>query len=183
MTLKRFNSKDRAKAVQLLHEGVPPKEIAQQFGVSVSTVYNVRNERGLGRSKKDRATRLVQFRLSEDEYQALQVFIADTGAASPSAAMRGLVRAATGYLELRRDEFLNLEAVLSELKAQGRNLNQLSRAMNRAALMSRAELSSADKEFLAEVRTAFVGLHSMVKDAFREVRQKGRNALHTADRL
>lgn len=183
MTLKRFNSKDREQAVARLAEGVKPREVAERFGVHISTIYELRKERGLGHSRQGRASHVVTLRLTEEEFQALNGFVAETGAKNRSAALRSLVRAATGFLELRRSEYLDLEGIGGELSAQGRNLNQIARALNRSAIMGGAQLKAADRRFLSELRGSFAALEKLVSSALREVRQKGRNALHTGEGL
>ncbi len=167
----------------MLLEGVPAKDVAANFGVHVSTIYSLRTDRGHGHTKADRASRIVNVRLSDDEFRALDQFVVDAGFPSRTAAMRSLIRAATGFLELRRDEMLDLTEVKTELKAQGRNLNQLAYAMNRAALKGNAKLTNPDKAFLAEVKSAYAALDARLSEAFREVRQKGRAALHASEKL
>ena len=182
MALKSFNPKHKKEASNLLLEGVPAKAVAAKFGVHVSTIYELRKVMGHGHTKPDRASRVVTLRLSDDEFQALDAFVVDAGLPSRTAALRSLIRSATGFLELRREEYLDLEDAKTELKAQGRNLNQLAFAMNKAALKGGAKLSEGDKRFLAEVRRTYASLDARLSAAFREVRQKGRAALHAGDR-
>ena len=115
--------------------------------------------------------------------RALDAFVVDAGMTSRTAAMRTLVRTASGFLELRRDEMLDLTEARRELRAQGRNLNQLAYALNRSALKGGAKLSAEDKQFLSDVRNTFTVVERLISYGFNEVRQQGRNALHKAERL
>lgn len=167
----------------MLLEGVAAKEVAAKFGVHISTIYGLRKDRGHGHTKADRASHVVTLRLSDDEFRALNAFVIEAGLPSRTAALRSLIRAATGFLELRRDEMLDLAEAKSELKAQGRNLNQIALAMNRAAMKGHAKLTNPDKEFLAGIKTTYAALDAKLSKAFREVRQKGRDALHSGEKL
>jgi hypothetical protein len=69
------------------------------------------------------------------------VFETEAGFADRSAAMRSLIRAATGFLKLKRAEYLGLAALNAEIKAQGRNLNQMARALNWSAVTGDAPIS------------------------------------------
>ncbi len=180
---KSFEAKDKIAASNMLLEGASPKAVATEFGVHISTVYALRKDRGHGHTKPDRASHNITFRLSDVELQTLDAFIVDAGLPSRTAALRSLVRAATGFLELRRHEMLDLTEAKSELKAQGRNLNQIALAMNRAAMKGHAKLTNPDKEFLAGIKTTYAALDAKLSKAFREVRQKGRDALHSGEKL
>lgn len=180
---KIFATADKKKASEMLLEGAKPKAVAAAFGVHVSSVYNLRQEMGHGHSKADRASHTVVLRLSDDEFQALSAFVVDGGYKNRTAALRSLIRSATGFLELKRSEFADLTDIRNELKAQGSNLNQLSRALNRSAFNGGAHLTRADKTFLSEVKRAHTAVDGAVSRIFREVRQKGRDALHTSDKL
>lgn len=180
---KTFTTKDKIAASNMLLEGASPKAVATKFGVHISTIYNLRKERGHGHTKPERASHIINFRLSDVEMRALDAFVVDAGMTSRTAAMRTLVRAASGFLELRRDEMLDLTEARRELRAQGRNLNQLAYALNRSALKGGAKLSAEDKQFLSEVRNTFTVVERLISDGFSEVRQQGRNALHKAERL
>ena len=181
MTLKSFASKHKKEASNMLLEGASAKAVAAKFGVHVSTIYALRKDMGHGHTKADRASHVVHIRLSDDELQALNAFVADAGLPSRTAAMRSLIRAATGFLELRREEFLDLSEARTELKAQGRNLNQIAFALNKAALQGEARFTEQDKGFLADLRRTYAALDARLSSAFREVRQKGRAALHAGD--
>ena len=180
---KSFKTKDKIAASNMLLEGATPKLVAAKFGVHVSTIYALRKDRGHGHTKPDRASHNITFRLSGVELRALDVFIVDAGLPSRTAALRSLVRSATGFLELRRDELLDLTEARRELLAQGRNLNQLTYAMNRSALRGGAKLSPEDKQFLATVRHTFTVVDRLISVGFSEVRQQGRNALHAGEHL
>ena len=120
-------------------------------------------------------------RLTNKEFAALDGFVASAGFPSRTAALRSLIRAATGFLELPREEYLDLKAVRDELRPQGSNLNQIGHAMNRSAILAQAKLSPEDKAVLDDARATFAALNRTVSDAFSEVRQLGRDALHTAE--
>lgn len=182
MRIKSFGSKQKAEAAMLLLEGASVRDVAAKFGVHTSTIYALRKDRGHGHSRTGRASHVINLRLSEEELAALNAFVADVGFPSRTAALRSLIRAATGFLELRRDEFETLAEVRSELKAQGRNLNQLAFALNKSALRGGAKLTDQDRTFLSEVRRAFAALDQRVSRTFSEVRQKGRAALHSGER-
>lgn len=180
MTLKSFTSKHRREAETLLRNGGRPKDVAAQFGVSLSTIYNLRREAGGGRG---RASNVVTLRLSDEELAALRKYALDGGFDGKSAALRSLIRAATGYLELRREEFLDLERLNAELKSQGVNINQMARALNKSALFGGASLSRGDKEELLALRNSLGELRVFLKSALKEVRQNGRSALHKATKI
>ena len=180
---KIFTTKDKKAASNLLLEGVVPKDVASRFGVHVSSIYALRKTMGHGHTKRQRASHVLTLRLSDDEFKALNAFVADAGMASKNAAMRSFIRAATGYLELKRSDYLDLSEVRRELKAQGTNLNQITYALNKSALRGGATLSAQDKAVLADLRATHKAVDALVSSAFREVRQKGRDALHTADHL
>lgn len=182
MALKSFGSKQKNDASNMLLEGATVKAVAAHFGVHVSTIYALRNDRGHGHSKPDRASHVVTLRLSDEEMRALDGFVVAAGLPSRTAAVRSLIRAATGFLELRREEYLDLSEVRSELKAQGRNLNQIARALNKAAFKGQTKLTEQDKGFLSDLKRAYVTLDGRIATAFREVRQKGRAALHSGKR-
>ena len=179
---KIFTTKDKTAASNMLLEGASVKAVAAKFGVHVSTIYALRKDMGHGHTKADRASHVVHIRLSDDEFRALNAFVVDAGFPSRTAAMRSLIRAATGFLELRREEYLDLSEANAELKAQGRNLNQIARALNRAAFKGQVKLTEQDKGFLSDIKRAYVALDGRIATAFREVRQKGRAALHSGDR-
>ncbi|MBU2357940.1 MAG: helix-turn-helix domain-containing protein [Alphaproteobacteria bacterium] len=178
MKLKSFATPQKIEAANMLLEGVSAKEIAAKFGVHVTTIYGLRKERGHGHTKADRASHVVTLRLSDDEFRALNAFVIEAGLPTRTAALRSLIRSATGFLELRRDEMQDLTEAKTELKAQGRNLNQLTYALNKAALKGNAKLTNPDREFLAGVKSAYAALDARLAKTFREVRQKGRDALH-----
>jgi hypothetical protein len=180
---KVFASKDKKLASNMLLAGVPPKDVASTFGVHVSSIYALRKDMGHGHTKPQRASHVVTLRLSDEEFQALNTFVADTGMASKNAAMRSLIRSATGFLELKRGDFLDLSELRRELKAQGTNLNQISYALNKSAFNGGAKIGKDETAFLKSLRVAYASIDAVVSSAFREVRQKGRDALHTADRL
>jgi len=183
MKLKSFSSKQKKDAADMLLEGATPKDVAAKYRVHVSTIYALRKDMGQGHVKADRASHVVKIRLSDAEFRALDAFVADAGFRNRTAAMRSLVRAATGFLELKRSDFEDLSELNRELKAHGRNLNQIARALNKSVLRGGAQLSDADKRFLSGLRTAYKAADVRISAAFREVRQKGRDALHTSDRL
>jgi hypothetical protein len=180
---KSFKTKDKIAASNMLLEGALPKAVAAKFGVHVSTIYALQKDCGHGHTKPERASHNVTFRLSDVEFRALDAFIVGAGLPSRTAALRSLVRSATGFLELRRAEMLDLTEARRELLAQGRNLNQLAYALNRSALKGGAKLSAADKQFLAEVRQTFASVDRLISNGFSEVRQQGRSALHMGERL
>lgn len=180
MKLKSFATPQKIEASDMLLEGVSAKDVAAKFGVHVSTIYGLRKTRGLDHTKADRASHVVTLRLSDDEFHALNAFVSEAGMPTRTAALRSLIRSATGFLELRRDEMQDLTEAKSELKAQGRNLNQLTYALNKAALKGNAKLSNPDREFLAGVKSAYAALDARLAKTFREVRQKGRDALHVS---
>ena len=182
MRLRSFSGTHKKEAAGLLLEGAAPKDVAARFGVHVSTIYALRRDRGHGHAKPDRASHVVHLRLSDEELRALDAFVADAGLPTRSAALRSLIRAATGFLELRRDAFMELSEAKAELKAQGRNLNQVAFALNRSALRGGAKLSDADRGFLDDVKRVYAALDARLTGAFREVRQKGRDALHSGGR-
>ena len=165
----------------MLLEGASAKAVATKFKVHVSTVYALRKDHGHGYASTNSACRNVHVRLTNKEFTALDGFVASAGFPSRTAALRSLIRAATGFLELPREEYLDLKAVRDELRAQGRNLNQIGYAMNRSAMIGQAKLSPEDKAVLADARATFTGLNRTVSDAFSEVRQLGRDALHTVE--
>lgn len=182
MALKSFASKHKKEASNMLLEGASAKAVAAKFGVHVSTIYELRKNMGHGHTKADRASHVVTLRLSDDEFRALNAFVVEAGFPSRTAALRSLIRAATGFLELRREEYLDLSEAKTELKAQGRNLNQIAFALNKAALKGEARFTEQDKGFLADVKRSYAALDARLSSAFREVRQKGRAALHAGDR-
>ena len=183
MKLKSFATKQKKEASNMLLEGASAKDVAAKFGVHVSTIYGLRKSMGHGHTRPDRASHVVNLRLSDDEFGALDAFVSDAGFKNRTAALRSLIRAATGFLEMKRSDFEDLSEIRSELKAQGRNLNQLALALNKSAFRGGAKLSDSDKAFLADLRKVYVAFDSQMSGAFREVRQKGRDALHTGDRL
>lgn len=180
---KTFSTPDKNAASAMLLEGAAPRDVAAKFGVAVSSIYNLRKEMGHGHAKAGRASHTVVLRLSDDEFQALNGFVTDGGFKNRSAALRSLIRSATGFLELKRSDFLDLSEVRSELKAQGTNLNQITYALNRSAFSGGAALTAADKSFLRDLGKLYAAVEGRVSAAFREVRQKGRDALHTGDKL
>lgn len=182
MARKSFASKHKKDASNMLLEGASAKAVAAKFGVHISTIYALRKDMGHGHTKADRASHVVHIRLSEEEFQALNAFVTDAGLPSRTAALRSLIRGATGFLELRREDYLDLSEARAELKAQGRNLNQIAFALNKAALKGGARLTEQDKGFLADLKRTYAALDARLSSAFREVRQKGRAALHTGDR-
>lgn len=183
MKLKSFNSVHKKEAALMLLEGGRPQDIAANFGVHASTIYALRKDMGHGHTKADRATHVVRLRLSVEEFEALAAFVSDAGFKNRTAAVRSLIRAATGFLELKRSDFDELSEIRRELKAQGNNLNQIAFALNKSARKGGAKLSREEQGFLAELRRAYVSVDALVSNAIREVRQKGRDALHTSDRL
>lgn len=182
MALKSFGSKQKKDAAHMLLEGAPVKAVAAHFGVHVSTIYALRKDMGHGHTKAGRASHVVTLRLSDDEFRALSAFVMEAGLPSRTAAVRSLIRAATGFLELRRADYLDLSEAHSELKAQGRNLNQIAFALNKAALKGQAKLTERDKTFLSDLKRTYGALDTRLTAAFREVRQKGRAALHSGER-
>ena len=178
---KIFTTKDKKAASEMLLEGASVKAVATKFKVHVSTIYALRKDHGHGYAFTNSACRNVHVRLTNKEFIALDDFVADAGFPSRTAALRSLIRAATGFLELPREEYLDLKAVRDELRAQGRNLNQIGHAMNRSAILGQAKLSPEDKAIIADARATFAALNGTVSNAFSEVRQLGRDALHTAE--
>ena len=178
---KIFTTKDKKAASQMLVEGASAKAVATKFGVHVSTIYALRKDRGHGYNSTSSACRNVHVRLTNKEFAALDEFVTSAGFPSRTAALRSLIRAATGFLELPREEYLDLKAIRTELAAQGRNLNQIGYAMNKSAFLGQAKLSSEDKTFLTDAKSRLSALNVTVSGAFREVRQLGRDALHTTE--
>jgi transposase-like protein len=178
---KIFTTKDKKAASEMLLEGASVKAVATKFKVHVSTIYAVRKDLGHGYGFTNSACRNVHVRLTNKEFAALGDFVANAGFSSRTAALRSLIRAATGFLELPREEYLDLKAVRGELTAQGRNLNQIGYAMNKSAILGQAKLSYEDKAFISDARATFSALNITVSNAFSEVRQLGRDALHTAE--
>ncbi len=181
MVLKRFNAHHQKQALALLREGTSVRDVAKTFGVHISTLYDLRKAHGLGSSKSSRASHVITLRLTEEELHALSAFETEAGFADRSAALRSLIRAATGFLELKRSEYLGLAALNSEIKAQGRNLNQMARALNRSAVTGGAQIGKAEREILQAARESFAAVDKTVSNALREVKQKGRDALHSGD--
>lgn len=177
---KLFTSKDKKAASEMLLEGASAKAVAAKFGVHVSTVYALRKDRGHGHTNPNRASRNLHVRLTNGEFDALDDFVATAGFTSRTAAMRSLIRAATGFLELPREDYIDLTEARTELKAQGRNLNQITFAMNKAALKGQFTITPEDKAFLSDVKRTYAALDMTLSSGFREVRQLGRDALHTA---
>lgn len=181
MALKRFNAHHRKQATALLRDGASVRDVAKTFGVHISTIYELRTAHGLGPSKPGRATHVITLRLTEEELLALSAFETGAGFTDRSAAMRSLIRAATGFLELKRSEYLGLAALNAEIKAQGRNLNQMARALNRSAVAGGAQIGKAEREVLQAAREGFAAVNKTVSTALRDVKQKGRAALHSGD--
>ena len=177
---KIFTTKDKKAASEMLLEGASAKAVAAKFKVHMSTIYALRKNNGHGYASTNSACQNVHVRLTNKEFTALDGFVASAGFPSRTAALRSLIRAATGFLELPREEYLNLKAVREELRAQGRNLNQIGYAMNRSAILGQAKLSPEDKTVIDNARATFAALNSTISGAFSEVRQLGRDALHTA---
>lgn len=178
---KIFTTKDKKAASEMLLEGASVKAVATKFKVHVSTIYALRKDLGHGYAFTNSACRNVHVRLTNKEFTALDDFVAGAGFSSRTAALRSLIRAATGFLELPREEYLDLKAVRDELTAQGRNLNQIGHVMNKSAILGQAKLSYEDKAFISDARATFSALNITVSNAFSEVRQLGRDALHTAE--
>lgn len=176
---KIFTTKDKNAASNMLLEGASVKAVATKFGVHVSTIYALRKDHGHGHTNANRASRNVHVRLTNAEFAALDDFVADAGFSSRTAAMRSLIRAATGFLELPREDYLDLAEARTELKAQGRNLNQIAFAMNKAAFKGQITIATEDKAFLSDVKRTYAALDVTLSNGFREVRQLGRDALHT----
>ena len=178
---KIFTTKDKNAASEMLLEGASVKAVATKFRVHVSTIYALRKDLGHGYTFTNSACRNVHVRLTNKEFAALDDFVTSAGFPSRTAALRSLIRAATGFLELPREEYLDLKAVRDELTAQGRNLNQIGYAMNKSAILGQAKLSYEDKAFISDARATFSALNITVSNAFSEVRQLSRDALHTAE--
>jgi hypothetical protein len=84
---------------------------------------------------------------------------------------------------MKRSDHKELSAMRGELKAQGTNLNQISYALNRSAFKGGAKLTDADKVSLANLQKVYISFEAHFLRVFREVRQKGRDAFHTGDKL
>lgn len=81
-------------------------------------------------------SRAAAIRLREDEWTGLKDLAATLGQ-PPSRVMRRLIReAVTGGPDYFNDGVRELERLIRELAAIGRNLNQLSRAANQGAAVS-----------------------------------------------
>lgn len=180
---KKFATKDKEKASEMLLEGVSVKAVATHFDVHATTIYELRKEMGHGHTRPDRASHVVHLRLSDEEFQALKVFMVDGGFKNRTAALRSLIRSATGFLDLKRSDFVDLTELRRELHSQGTNLNQIVRALNRSAFNGGANLSRDDKAFLTDLRKVYGSFEAHVSRVFSEVRQKGRDAFHTGDGL
>ena len=178
---KIFATKDKKAASEMLLEGASVKAVAARFGVHVSTIYALQKDRGHGHTNPNRASRNVHVRLTDAEFAALDDFVAGAGFPSRTAAMRSLIRGATGFLELPREDYLALAEARTELKAQGRNLNQIAHALNKAAFKGQISIAPEDKAFLSDVQRTYAALDGKLSSAFREIRQLGRDALHTAE--
>jgi len=178
---KIFTTKDKKAASEMLLESASAKAVATKFGVHVSTIYALRKDRGHGYGHTNSACRNVHVRLTNKEFAALDDFMVGAGFASRTAALRSLIRGATSFLELPREDYLDLKAARSEVKAQGRNLNQISLAMNKAAFKGQFAIRPEDKAFLSDLRRSYTTLDKTLSNALQEVRQLGRDALHTAE--
>lgn len=180
---KIFTSKEKKAATNMLLEGVSPKTIAAHFGVHRTTIYELRKVEGIGHTDPHRASHRLDVRLTDIEMGSFNAFVNEAGFPSKPSAMRSLIRAAMGFLELKRSEYLDLSEVSSELKAQGRNLNQLTRLANVKALKGKGGFTDEDRAFLSEVARSYSMLNGKLSDALSEARQQGRSSLRSCERL
>ena len=173
----------RREAIQQLKAGKHVDEVAASTGISRRSVYSIREEARLGHTVKNRASHVVHLRLSPAEMEALKTLIEERGYANQSAALRSFIRAATGFLEVPKAESDTLTKLVKEHQAQGRNLNQIARAFNREKFRGKLSISNEDLEVIDGAGKQNRILAIELRKVLAELRQWGRDAFHTAEKI
>lgn len=165
----RLTPTRRAELVRGLKAGARTSALAEEFGVSASTVSQIKS-RELGRSRSTTsAGKNVGMRLSPTELHALEKLKSRRGYTSNSDAMRSLLRLAVGLLEFEPEEAAQLEGVQSELHKIGVNINQIALAANRG----RTDLLQHQWNEINDLRRALPEVRNHLKAVVEEQRRKG----------
>ena len=165
----RLAQEQRSEILRRLKSGDAVTALAREFGVSQSTVSQVKS-RGIRPARATTtAGSVVAVRLSPVEMDALEQLKKRAGIESNSDAIRSLLRMAVGLLEFERDDETRLEEIRTELHKIGVNVNQIALAANRG----RTDLLQHQWKELTELRRSLPEVRSYLKAVVDEQRRKG----------
>lgn len=142
----RLTEAERLSIANERAEGVPLQLLADRYGVSRMSIYNVLN-RDLGQQVGDRpSSRIIGVRLSERELTGFDAALARRGITHRPDAMRCLMQAADKLLQ--PDGAMNdrLGEMNAELKRVGSNVNLIARALNEARLRGEPAAFTEDSQ-------------------------------------
>lgn len=122
-----------------------------------------------GRPTAGVSGQVVSCRLPAEELNAFDVLCTQLGAKSRSDGVRSIVRMASGFLELSREDSVRLKRTCYELRKIGPNVNQIALAVNRVrASMVRVQWASVD-----ELRRSLPSVTKALNQIIAERRRQG----------
>ena len=135
-------------------QGETPAAIARSLGIHRATVGRFvkrSKEPGKATKKRGRGSELVAFRVSSGELDGLDRLVSGGVAKNRSDGFRKMLRVLTGYFDPDQAHEADLRALLSEVSAIGRNVNQATREFHKVKInLGVAQISP---EHLAEIRS------------------------------
>ena len=171
---RRLTETDRLSIAKERAQGVAAADLAQRYGVSLKTIYNVVNHRDERQTANGSRSRVVGIRVSDDDLRRFDAALSRRGIAHRSDAMRRLMLAAEGVF-LPDDEMCDeLRSLGAALNRVGNNVNQIARRLNEAKV--RGERLSYPASSHRDVR-ALAGLVFDLADQVQEMSRARRSLL------
>ena len=114
--------------------GERPEVLAQNFGVSVRSVYRTARTARSETARVADPTASMSFRAPASEVAAFDAVAREAGLGRRGSAFRAVLRMAAGLVEVHGDELGRLHEAAVRASRLGINLNQLTRAVHRGKL-------------------------------------------------
>lgn len=127
---RKLTAKEHETIVRRANEGVPPVQLAEQFGVVPRTIYGVIQRHREAQEQVGAGTVQVSVRISRADARALDAVVGRSGITSRAAALRAFLRAPGGYLAPDEDLNAAVRELRGALSPIANNINQLVRAKN-----------------------------------------------------
>ena len=173
---RRLTQGQRLEIARERGRGVPSRDLAGRFKVSVQTINAVVRELRDAPALQGRGTTVLGLRVTDQEAREFEVAIGRLRL-TKTEALRRLMRSAATVLAPDEEVAGQLRQVSAEINRIGGNLNQLSRACNEARL--RGEPIPYTAEAHAELRAAI----AVVFEAVAQVGQLARGQRRELDRV
>lgn len=154
MKRKRLNLDQQQEVAARRRKGETVAELSAAYGVSIRSIYRTLKEERGDTVADRKPTRIVSFRVPEDEIDAFLEAAKGVGIHGSSQGFRALLRMSQGLFELFPSQIEDFRSSVWLLDKQGQLLNQLAKAVHKGKL----RLIEEDRKLLSECIESNLGV-------------------------